>query len=400
MKAAHLHFRTPLLTTPFHSRTAAANRLNAWAPWAGYTTALAFSDETMEYTAIRNQAGLYDLSPMVKYDITGPDAVRYLNRLTLRNVAKLQPNHVHYTAWCDDDGKLLDDGTLFNLGAGHFRLCCQERHLPWLQDSAIGFNVSVRDASQEVAALSLQGPCAYAVLAHTGFVAARSLKPFQLASFAFGKSGKVMISRTGFTADLGYELWTTPDLALPLWDALMDKGALHGLRPIGTTALNMARIEAGFMIANMDFVSATAALRPDRTRSPYDMALDWMIDFDKGPFNGRAALKRERDSQSTQWAFVGLDIDGNVEADHALIYDNKKHEVGHITAALWSPATKRNIALAMLRRPYHAERSGNLWVEIYAPRELEYHKLMVKAAVVPRQFFNPARRRATPPGQF
>jgi glycine cleavage system aminomethyltransferase T len=261
--------------------------------------------------------------------------------------------------------------------------------LPWLMDSAIGFDVRVRDESEAVAALSLQGPCAYAVLARAGFADAKSLKPFQLADFRFGKSGKVMISRTGFTADLGYELWTTPEKALELWDLLMEKGALHGLRPIGTTALNMARIEAGFMIANMDFVSATTALRPDRLRSPFDMGLDWMVDFNKGPFNGRAALNRERESASTQWAFVGLDIDGNVEAEHALIYDNKKHEVGHITAALWSPTTKRNIALAMLRRPYHAEKSGNLWVEIYALRELEYHKLMVKAAVVPRQFFNP-----------
>lgn len=398
MKNAHLHFRQPLQTTPFHARTSAANKLNAWAPWAGYTTALNFGDETMEYTALRNQAGLYDLSPMVKYEISGPDAVRYLNRLTLRDVAKLAPGHVHYTAWCDDEGKLIDDGTLFHLPDSRFRLCCQERHLPWLMDSTIGFDVRVRDESEAVAALSLQGPCAYAVLARAGFADAKSLKPFQLADFRFGKSGKVMISRTGFTADLGYELWTTPEKALELWDLLMEKGALHGLRPIGTTALNMARIEAGFMIANMDFVSATTALRPDRLRSPFDMGLDWMVDFNKGPFNGRAALNRERESASTQWAFVGLDIDGNVEAEHALIYDNKKHEVGHITAALWSPTTKRNVALAMLRRPYHAEKSGNLWVEIYALRELEYHKLMVKAAVVPRQFFNPARRRATPPG--
>lgn len=400
MTISHLHFRQPMMVTPFHARTSAANRINAWAPWAGYTTALAFTDATMEYTAIRNQAGLYDLSPMVKYAISGPDAQAYLNRLTLRDVGKLKPGHVHYTAWCDDDGKLIDDGTLFHLSPGHYRLCCQERHLPWLQDSAIGFNVTVRDESESVAALSLQGPCAFAILARAGFEAAATLKPFQLAEHVFGAGGKVMISRTGFTADLGYELWTSPDMALPLWDLLMDRGALYGLRPIGTTALNMARIEAGFMIANMDFVSATTALRPDRMRSPFDMGLEWMIDFAKGPFNGRAALKREQESGSTTWAFVGLDIDGNVEAEHALIYDNRKTEVGHITASLWSPTVKRNIALAMLRRPYHDRKSGNLWVEIYALRELEYHKLMVKAAVVPRQFFNPARRRATPPGMF
>lgn len=399
MSSNRLHFRTPLFTTPFHVRTAAANKHNAWAPWAGYTTALHFGDATMEYTALRNQAGLYDLSPMVKYEISGPDALHYLNRLTLRDVSKLQPGTVHYTAWCDDAGKLIDDGTLFHISPGRYRLCCQERHLPWLQDSAIGFTVTIRDESEEVAGLSLQGPCSYSVLASAGFGEASRLKPFQLMEVPFG-SGKLMISRTGFTADLGYELWTSLDNAIPLWDHLMEKGALYGLRPIGTNALNMARIEAGFMIANMDFVSATTALRPDRLRSPYDMGLEWMIDFAKGPFNGRAALKRERDTGSTQWAFVGLDIDGNVEAEHALIYDNKKTEVGHITASLWSPTVKRNIALATLRRPYHDARSSNLWVEIYALRELEYHKLMVKAAVVPRQFFNPPRRRANPPGPF
>lgn len=399
MKDSKLHFRTPLITTPFHARTSAANKLNAWAPWAGYTTALSYSDETMEYTALRNQAGLYDLSPMVKYAITGPDALRFLNRLTLRDVSKLQPGNVHYTAWCDDAGKLIDDGTLFHLAPGRYRLCCQERHLPWLLDSAIGFDVSIEDESEKVAALSLQGPCSFAILARAGLEAAQGLKPFQLVDLAFD-DGMLTISRTGFTADLGYELWTTPQAALSLWDHLMVKGADHGLRPIGTTALNMTRIEAGFMIANMDFVSATTALRPDRLRSPFDMGLEWMIDFNKGHFNGRAALKREKESGSTKWAFVGLDIEGNVEAEHALIYDNRKTEVGHITASLWSPTVKRNIALAMLRRPYHAERSGNLWVEIYALRELEYHKLMVKAQVVPRQFFNPPRRRANPPGLY
>jgi aminomethyltransferase len=398
VKNAQLHFRQPLLTSPFHARTSMANRLNHWGPWAGYTTALAFDDPTMEYTAIRNQAGIYDLSPMVKYKITGNDAVRYLNRLTLRDVRNLKPGHVHYTAWCDDQGMLLDDGTLFHISTGNFMLCCQERHLPWLLDSAFGFDVSVSEVSEELAALSLQGPCSFSILERAGFGKAKSLKPFQLAEFKLGRRSNVMISRTGFTADLGYELWTTPGSALELWDLLMGAGALYGIRPIGSNALNMARIEAGFMIANMDFVSATTALRPDRTRSPYDMGLDWMIDFDKGPFNGRTALKREHEHGLTRWAFVGLDIEGNVEADHALIYHDKRLEVGHITAAIWSPTTKRNIALAMLRRPYHAEKSSNLWVEIYALRELEYHKLMVRAKVVPRQFFNPARRRATPPG--
>lgn len=400
MKAARNHFRTPLLTTPFHARTAPLNKLNEWGAWGGYTTVLCYEDEAMEYSAIRNQASVYDISPMVKYRITGTDAEAYLDRVMLRNVRKLKVNQVHYTAWCDDDGKILDDGTLFRHGSEEFLLCCQERHLPWLLDSAEGFSVAVEEVTERIAALSLQGPCAFAVLERAGFGGASALKPFQIASFPFDEGATLTISRTGFTGDLGYELWTTPEHALALWDLLFRAGDLHGLRPIGSNALNMARIEAGFIIANLDFVPAEQAVRSDRARSPFEMGLDWMIDFDKGQFNGRRALLAEKTGQTTRWALVGLDIDGNVPADHALIYHAKKKEVGHITAASWSPVLKRNIALALLERPYHDQRAGDLWVEIYALRELQYHKLMVKARVVPRPFFSPPRRRATPPAMF
>jgi aminomethyltransferase len=393
-----LHFREPLARTPFHARTAPLNRLNTWGPWGGYTTALAFDDEAMEYTAIRNQASVYDLSPMVKYSIGGPDAPAYLNRLTLRDAAKLGPGRVHYTAWCDDDGKLLDDGTLFRLGETEYLLCCQERHLPWLLDSAIGFDAQIAEVTEDIAALSLQGPTSFAVLRAAGFGAAGGLRPFQLAAYPSG-AGTLTISRTGFTGDLGYELWTTPDRALELWDLLFQAGALHGIRPIGSNALNLARIEAGFIITNLDFVPADQAVRNDRARSPFELGLDWMPDFGKGHFNGRRALLAEKSKGST-WALVGLDIEGNVPAEHALVYHDKKREVGHITAAAWSPATKRNIALAQLRRPYDAAKNGNLWVEVYALRELQYHKLMLRARVTERPFFNHPRRRATPPADF
>ena len=397
MTDPRLHYQQPLLTTPFHPRTSAASKLNQWGPWAGYTTALVFDDDVMEYTAIRNAATVYDLCPMVKYAVTGPDAAAYLNRLTLRNAAKLLVNSVQYTAWTDDCGKILDDGTLFRLGQSDYRLGCQERHLPWLLDSAIGFDVAVRDVTAAVAALSLQGPCAWSVLREAGFAAARDLKPFKLAHVPF-QGGQVMISRTGFTADLGYELWTTPRLALALWDHLFAAGVLYGIRPIGSRALDLARIEAGFIIANMDFVPAEQAVREDRVRSPFELGLDWMIDWDKGPFTGRRALIGEQAGKTSKWALVGLDIAGNVSAAGSLIYADKKHEVGHITAAAWSPTTKRNIAIAQVHRSQQAAR--NLWVEIYALRELQYHKLMVKATIAERPFYAPPRRRATPPGDF
>jgi aminomethyltransferase len=398
MKDLRHHYEAPLRVTPFHDRIAAANVLNQWGPWAGYTTATVLDDAEMEYSAIRNTASLYDLCPMIKYRITGHDAADYLNRLTLRDVSRLSVGFVQYTAWCDDRGKLLDDGTLFRLGETEFLLCCQERHLPWLLESAFGFDVTIRDATEEIAALALQGPCTAAVLAEAGFDVSR-LKPFRIARFPF-EDGTLTISRTGFTGDLGYELWTDPGLALPLWDRLMDAGRYCGIRPVGSDALNLARIEAGFITTNADFVPADQALREDRVRSPYEMALDWMIDFGKGHFNGRRALLAERDGGTSDWAFVALDIEGNVAADHAILYDGREREVGQVTSAAWSPVTKSSIALAHLRRPYNAKAKGGLWAEIYALRELHYVKLMMKARIVDRPFFAPPRRRATPPGRF
>ncbi|TNF59887.1 MAG: aminomethyl transferase family protein [Rhodobacteraceae bacterium] len=396
-REARPHYLTPRRRTPFHPRTAEANRLNHWAPWAGYTSALEYDDVAMEHSAIRNAATVYDISPMMKYRVTGPGATAFLNRLTLRDVAKLAVGAVHYTVWCDDAGKIIDDGTLFRLAGEDYRLCCQERHLPWLLDSMAGFDVAVTDETEEIAALSLQGPCSWSVLDRAGFDVA-DLRPFRMRSLPFG-GGQVMISRTGFTGDLGYELWTDPDHALALWDRLFEAGAPFGIRPIGSHALDIARIEAGFIVTNSDFIPVHQAVREDRARSPFEMGLDWMIDWEKGHFNGRRALLAER-AAGSQWAFVGLDIEGNVPAEQSLVYHDRRREVGHITAACWSPALKRNIALAQLRQPYHAGKSGNLWVEVYALRELQYIKLMLRARVCDRPFFRHPRRTRTPPAPF
>ncbi len=401
-----LHFRSPLERSPFWPRLDALNKRSEWAPWAGYVTPLSFGDVTAEYTAIRNASSVYDLTPMVKYAIEGRDAESYLNRLTVRDVGKLQPGSVHYTVWCDGDGKVLDDGTLFRLAPDRFRLCCQERHLPWLLDSAAGFDVKVHEVTQDIAALSLQGPTSFAVLDAIGLGSLRDLKPFRMATVKLGKAekagkaGEIMVSRTGFTGDLGYELWTSPEKALALWDLLFDKGRPHGIRAIGTSALDMARIEAGFIITNLDFIAGEQALRQNRRRSPFELSLGWMIDFAKGHFNGRRALLAEKAAGGGRWSLVGLDVEGNIPAEHALIYHAKKREVGHVTAAIWSPSAKRNIALALLERPFDADRSADRWAEIYAERELAYEKMMVRVRVAPRPFFDPPRRKATPPGQF
>lgn len=387
------HFRTPLRPTPFHPRTSAANLLHRWGNWSGWLSALCFGDVAMEHAAIRNAATLYDLCPMVKYRITGPDAAAYLGRLTLRDAARLPVGAVHYTAWTDDAGRLLDDGTLFRHAEADYLLCCQERHLPWLLASAEGYDVAVADITEEIAALAVQGPCAASVLRAAGFDIA-ALRPFRMARMPFA-GDTITISRTGFTGDLGYEIWLRPDQALPLWDHLVAAGAPWGIRPIGTEALDLARIEAGFIVANQDFIPAHQALREDRPRSPLEMGLGWMIDWDKGHFTGRRALLEER-ARGPRWTLVGLDIPGNTSAAGAILYHNRRKEAGHVTAAAWSPMLKASIALAQVHAR-HAE-GRDLWVEIYAQRELQYARLMLPVQVVARPFLDLPRRRATPPG--
>lgn len=384
------HYETPLRPSPFAARMEARNRHADWAPWSGWVSALSYGDVEMEHSAIRNAATLYDLTPMVKYRIAGPDAAAMLDRLTLRNVTKLPVGRVQYTAWCDDAGKVLDDGTLFRLGPEEFRLCCQERHLPWLADAAFGFDVTVAEVTEAIAAVSLQGPCSAAVLEAAG-LAVDQLKPFQLAEI-----DGIMISRTGFTGDLGYELWVPTGDAIALWDRLMAAGTPWGIRPIGSKALDIARTEAGFLIAGVDFVPAEHALREDRPLSALELGFDWMIDWDKGHFNGRRALLAERDAGS-RWMVVGLEVEGNVAADGAIVYLGKRKEVGTVTSAVWSPTTKKSLAIAQIEWAYRD--SDRLWVEIYALRELRYAKLMQRAVPVRRPFFDPPRRRATPPGR-
>lgn len=395
-KSLQGHIDRLLLDTPFQDRIDAAMKTQDWYDWAGYRAPASLWNSELEYFAIRSQAGLFDISPMVKYRIEGPDALAYANRLTLRDVSKLRPGRVHYTAWCDDDGQVLDDGTLFRLGETRFRLCCQERHLPWLLDSAIGFDVEIEEETQQIAGLALQGPTSYAILRDAGFAGVEHLKPFDIASFAH-KDGEATISRTGFTGDLGYELFVEARHALSLWDRLMEAGRLHGIRPIGYAALDRARIEAGFIVANVDFITADQALRRGRTRFPDEIGLGWLVSEGKGHFNGRRAILAAR-RDGVRHSLVGLEIEGNVAADHAIVYHRGKREVGLVTSAAWSPTAKRNIAIASLERPYGEATTDNLWVEIYAMRELRYEKLMKRARIVPRPFVKLDRRSATPPG--
>ena len=390
------HYRQPLLKSPFHERARALSQVDSFIPWAGYTTVDVFTSVEQEYFAIRNATSVYDLTPMVKYRIAGPGAQRYLNRLMTRDMAKLKPGRVAYTTWCDDNGHIIDDGTVFCLGESEYRLCTAERQLDWLLDSAIGFDVEIGEVTDDIAALSVQGPTSCALLRSFGLEGVERLKPFELGHF----NGQIMVSRTGFTGDLGYELWMRPTDAERVWDGLMEQGRTRLIRPIGSRALNIARIEAGFLLPHYDFVSSAHTLRVGTDRSPLELGLGWLVDFKKGHFTGRRALLEEQ-RRGPRRLLVGLDIEGNKPAHNALLYADRagKRQVGSITSATWSPTTKRNIALAMMDAP-HINLGLTVWAEIYLNRELVWERRMARARIVERPFFAPERRRSTPPGDY
>jgi aminomethyltransferase len=389
------HFQRPLLTTPFFERSRFLVQTDAFIPWSGYTIPDVYSSVEQEYFAIRNSASVFDLTPMIKYRIAGPDSERYLNRLVTRDLAKLGPDRVAYTVWCNEFGHLIDDGTLFRFGPSEFHLCTAERQLDWLLDSAIGFDVEVDEVTGRIAALALQGPTSCAVLKAIGLAGAENLKVFEIGHYRLGEL-PLTVSRTGFTGDLGYELWIAADGALDLWDRLMDAGRTRGIRAIGYQALEMARIEAGFILPNVDFISAARTVRPGRETTPLEMGLERLVDFGKAHFNGRRALLKEKQAGSRR-RLVGIEIAGNKSARGALIYDDRKgrRQVGEVTSALWSPTCKRNIALAMVEAPYFTTLK-EFWVDIYLNRELHWERRIERAWPVQRPFFAPERRRATP----
>ncbi|MDH4108374.1 MAG: aminomethyltransferase family protein [Gammaproteobacteria bacterium] len=389
-----------MLRSPFYPRQAELDMLSAWHGWKGYQAADAFYCEDMEYFAIRNSTGVFDLTPMTKYRITGTDALEYMDRLVTRDMRKVQPGRVAYAVWCDDQGQVIDDGTIFHLRDNEYRLCSQERHLDWLTAAAIGFDVAVTEETADVAGLAVQGPTSFSVLSNMGIKGIGELKPFGLMHADF-RGSELMISRTGFTGDLGYELWIEPGKAIDLWDALFEAGKLHGIRAIGTHALNLARIEAGYLQAGNEFLPADLTVRPGRTRSPLELGLEWLVDFKKPNFNGRRALAEEK-RRGSRWRLVKLDIEGNKAAHNSYIFAKAKRNraaIGFVTSAAWSPVCKQNIAIGTVRAP-HGAVGDSVWVEVYYQREMHWSRVMARATVVDKPFWFPPRRGATPPGPY
>jgi aminomethyltransferase len=388
------HYRTKVFDSPFYPCQQEWNLNREWSRWRDYRSVPAYGDETLEYFAARNSCGLFDLTPMVKHRVSGPDAEAFMNRLVTRDVRKIPPGRVGYAAWCTDRGRVIDDGTIFHLRPGVYRLCSQEDPLDWLMINAEGFDVSLENETHSVCALALQGPTSCAVLRELGLEGIEALRPFDLAEFEF-RDAPLTVSRTGYTGDLGYELWLGPEQAVPLWNTLFEAGELHGISPLGSKALDLLRIEAGYLLAGVDFLPALEAVRPENTRSPFELGLGWLVDFDKPLFNGRSALLDER-QKGSRYALARLDVADNKPAEHADVMDRRGRVVGWTTSACWSPSAKKNIALATVRTP-HGKAGEELQVEIHYQRELAWRRKRAVATVVDGPFWDPPRRRATPP---
>lgn len=381
--------------THFHPRLAALNIREAWFAWNGYKFADYFYEADYEYFCIRNSCATYDICPMQKYEITGPDAEAMLNRMVTRDITKMKDNRVSYVCWCTDDGRMIDDGTVFKLGAEKFMLTCGSPSVAWLKRSALGFDkVDIVDKTDDIAALAFQGPATCEVLKKMGLAGIENAKPFDIKHFPF-KGGTLMVSRTGFTGDLGYELWIEPSLALDMWDRLYEAGEPYSIMPFGETATNMARLEAGFIMPDLEFHEAFKTANYHHDQTPFELNLGWLVDFKKPHFNGRRALLEEK-RKGPEHVLMKLNIEGNRPAEESYLFSEKScdNKIGHVTSAMWSPVVKANIALAMVKPE---ALKGQIWAEIYYSKELRPLRKVALCRVQDKPFWTPARAKATPP---
>ncbi len=392
--------------TPFHERTSGLCLPQNWRRWAGYLAAGSYElTLEREYWAIRNSAALIDVTPLMKYLIRGRDAGRLLNRMVTRDIHKLKVGQVYYTPWCDDEGKLIDDGTVSRLDETTYRLTAAEPNLRWLSMNAVGLQVEITEITDQVAALSLQGPNAKAVLNRCCASSLDGLKYFRWMSNRLRET-PVTISRTGYTGDLGYEIWMEAGQALKVWDALLDAGEDYGLTPVGILAMDMARVEAGLFMLDVDYTSTHQAWIEAQKSSPFELGLDWAVALDKtGYFVGRRALEREKNA-GPAWKLMGLEVEWEgmeryykdvglppqipgmaLRASLPVMFGNV--QVGYASTSTWSPLLKKYIALAHLQRP-HFEAGTKVRLEI----TVEHHRQHTPARVVKLPFYDPEWKRS------
>ena len=394
MSQTNISYKQPLLETPFHEKTREKCYAHDWYRWAGYKAVNQYTSTELEYTSMRNTAGVVDISPMHKYSVKGKDAKKFINKLITRDITNIQPHQVVYALWCNEDGFVVDDGTIFCFDENNFRICSGERNLNWFEDTAIGFNVTIEDISHSIAALALQGPLSCKILHMLNANNIENLKPFYFDQFTINDQN-ITISRTGFSGDLGYELWCDPSQAHDVWDALFSFNKDYKILPAGLNALEMVRVEAGFIVVNADLMAAEHALRPNRMRTPYELGLAWMVNLDKEFFTGKEALIKQK-NKGVDKKLIGLDVQGDKPAVGSVLYnESKKEAIGIVTAAMWSPSLKSNIAMGYVDKEF-MKLGSKVLAEIYHPEELEYRKIWAQCKVVKKQFITLERRNAVP----
>lgn len=392
--------------SPFDTRATALNVRRQWRQWSGIFSSSAYAPHIdIEYNALRNAAGLIDVSPLFKYHVRGPDAARLVERVITRSAANVPPGRVIYTPWCDGDGRVIDDGTVMRLDDGSWRWTAAEGQLRWLRLNARGLDVEIEDVTDALAALALQGPLSRDVLEAASQTSLAGLRYFGRRELAVG-GVSIDVSRTGYTGDLGYELWIPAADAVAVWDALMESGEAYGIRPAGILALDVVRVEAGLIMAGVDYISAHHALTREQSYSPFELGLGRLVALDKDvPFVGRAALRREHEGGGPPRRLVGLDLDWEdlerLDATHGLspalsaeawrdeipIYDFGQ-QVGRATSGTWSPVLKKNLAIGTV-----AADAADLGTELEMEWSVEGERGRIGAEVVALPFFDPPRKR-------
>ena len=398
---------TQLKLSPFFDRTSQLNESQEWRRWSGYLSATNYElTHENEYFAIRTKAALLDITPLYKYLIQGPDAQRFLDRLVTRNINICKVGQVMYTPWCDEDGKVIDDGTVQRISERKFRITSAEPNLEWLEYNALGMDLIISDDSVTTAALALQGPNSRKILNAVSSDSLNSLKFFWMMDTMFNDI-PVSISRTGYTGDLGYEIWMDTNDALFIWDLLLEKGEPYGITPTGLQALDIARIEAGLILLDVDYISSRHAIVESRKSSPYELGLGWAVKMKKKDFIGKQALGREV-NRGPDWEFVGIEIEWTELENHyrnvglapglpstawrtsTPIYKNSE-QVGYATSGAWSPILKRYIALAHVKSHY-----SKIGTVLDFELKVEHFRKLTSAEVVNTPFFDPERKRSCP----
>jgi aminomethyltransferase len=386
----------------FHERTLPLCESLNYRDWAGYYAVSAYeTHHEHEYNAIRNAAALIDVSPLFKYIIAGRDATKLVDRLITRDATKLALGQVFYTPWCDEQGKVIDDGTVSRLGEQRYRWTAADPSLRWFVQNAAGLDVSIEDVSEQVAALAVQGPTSGALLRQVAEADVDSLKYFRVTSGSID-GVPVDISRTGYTGDLGYEIWMPWDKATRVWDAIVAAGGSYDLRPAGMLALDVARIEAGLLLIEVDFFSSRKALIAGQQYSPFEMGLGRLVQLDKAPFVGQPALRREK-AGGPRRQIVGLEINWQqvealyeklqlppqvtASASRVPVPVYRNGQVGKATSTTWSPVLKKMIALATVEA---AAAVAGTSLEMEVTVEAVRHR--VAATVTATPFFNPPRK--------